>query len=85
MSENATLLQAVTEDENWHLAWIEKHMREIAAAFAGIRSRPFRASSLSRISLTSFFSVTGRLTSIGTRASSSLSSSGDAVFLICVP
>jgi bacterioferritin (cytochrome b1) len=26
------VLMAVTEDENWHLAWIEKKMREIAAA-----------------------------------------------------
>ena len=26
------VLQAVTEDENWHLSWIEKYMREVAAA-----------------------------------------------------
>jgi bacterioferritin (cytochrome b1) len=26
------VLASVTEDENWHLAWIEKKMREIAAA-----------------------------------------------------
>ncbi len=32
--DEATLevLKAVTEDENWHLAWIEKKMREIAEA-----------------------------------------------------
>jgi bacterioferritin (cytochrome b1) len=30
--ETRDVLKAVTEDENWHLSWIEKKMREIAAA-----------------------------------------------------
>ncbi len=28
--ETREVLKAVTEDENWHLSWIEKKMREIA-------------------------------------------------------
>jgi bacterioferritin (cytochrome b1) len=31
-AETAEVLKAVTEDENWHLSWIEKKMREIASA-----------------------------------------------------
>ncbi len=29
-AETLEVLKAVTEDENWHLSWIEKKMREIA-------------------------------------------------------
>ncbi len=29
-AETLNVLKAVTEDENWHLSWIEKKMREIA-------------------------------------------------------
>jgi bacterioferritin (cytochrome b1) len=31
-TETREVLKAVTEDENWHLSWIEKKMREIARA-----------------------------------------------------
>ena len=30
--ETLEVLKAVTEDESWHLAWIERKMREVAAA-----------------------------------------------------
>ncbi len=29
-AETLDVLRAVTEDENWHLSWIEKKMRDIA-------------------------------------------------------
>jgi len=34
-SETREVLKAVTEDESWHLAWIEKRMREIAKEQGG--------------------------------------------------
>jgi bacterioferritin (cytochrome b1) len=37
--ETLEVLQAVTEDESWHLAWIERKMREIATA----QGKPERA------------------------------------------
>ncbi|HLH76223.1 MAG TPA: ferritin-like domain-containing protein [Candidatus Binataceae bacterium] len=37
--ETLEVLQAVTEDESWHLAWIERKLREIAAA----QGKPERA------------------------------------------
>lgn len=36
-AETLEVLKAVTEDENWHLSWIEKKMREIAREMGGER------------------------------------------------
>ena len=41
--ETREVLKAVTEDETWHLSWIEKKMREIAKE-EGPRPRPTRRS-----------------------------------------
>jgi bacterioferritin (cytochrome b1) len=38
-AETREVLEAVTEDEAWHLSWIEKKMREVAGADPGLADR----------------------------------------------
>ena len=43
IEDTLEVLKAVTEDETWHLSWIEKKMREIARRKAA-KARPTRSS-----------------------------------------
>jgi rubrerythrin len=38
-AETREVLEAVTEDEAWHLSWIEKKMREVAGSDPGLADR----------------------------------------------